>query len=71
MPARRRSDFKVIDTRHHGYVMAAEVRNSWLRENFAKCDSDGDGQVTKDEHAICVKQQRIASDVDLVGRDGL
>ena len=51
-----RPDFKMIDTKNHGYVLASEVKNPWLKENFSKCDTDGDGKVTQSEYAICAKQ---------------
>ena len=56
MSMSQRPDFKVIDTKNRGYVMASEVGNPWLKENFAKCDTDGDGKVTRDEYGICSKQ---------------
>ena len=51
-----RPDFKTIDMKNHGYVLASEVRNPWLKQNFSKCDTDGDGKVTTDEYGICSKQ---------------
>jgi len=51
-----RPDFKAIDTKNHGYVLASEANNPWLKQNFAKCDTDGDGKVTKAEYEICAKQ---------------
>ena len=51
-----RPDFKTIDMKNHGYVLASEVRNSWLKQNFSKCDTDGDGKVTTAEYGICSKQ---------------
>ena len=51
-----RPDFKAIDTKNHGYVMASEANNPWLKQNFAKCDTDGDGKVTKAEYETCAKQ---------------
>lgn len=56
MSMNQRPDFKVIDTKNHGYVMASEVSNPWLKENFSKCDTDGDGKVTKEEYGACAKQ---------------
>jgi hypothetical protein len=49
-----RPDFKTIDTQNHGYVLASDVNNPWLKENFSKCDTNGDGKVTKGEYAICM-----------------
>ncbi|MET0231427.1 MAG: hypothetical protein ABW186_10890 [Rhodanobacteraceae bacterium] len=49
-------DFRTIDTKNHGYVMASEANTPWLKENFAKCDADGDGKVTKSEYETCSKQ---------------
>ena len=51
-----RPDFATIDTKNHGYVLAAEVQDPWLKDNFSKCDTDGDGKVTRDEYGICVKK---------------
>jgi hypothetical protein len=51
-----RPDFKTIDMKNHGYVLASEVRNPWLKQNFSKCDTDGDGKVTQEEYGICSKQ---------------
>ena len=51
-----RPDFKTIDMKNHGYVLASEVRNPWLKQNFSKCDTDGDGKVTTAEYGICSKQ---------------
>jgi hypothetical protein len=51
-----RPDFKTLDTKNHGYVMSSEVNNPWLKENFSKCDSDGDGKLTQAEYRICAKQ---------------
>ena len=51
-----RPDFKMIDMKNHGYVLASEVRNPWLKQNFSKCDTDGDGKVTQTEYQICAKQ---------------
>jgi len=27
-----------------------------LKDNFSKCDTNGDGKVTQQEYAICTKQ---------------
>jgi hypothetical protein len=51
-----RPDFKAIDTKNHGYVLASEVNTPWLKQNFTKCDADGDGKVTKSEYETCAKQ---------------
>jgi hypothetical protein len=51
-----RPDFKTIDTKNHGYVLASEATTPWLKQNFAKCDADGDGKVTKAEYETCAKQ---------------
>ena len=51
-----RPDFKMVDTKNHGYVLASEVNTPWLKQNFAKCDADSDGKVTKAEYEMCVKQ---------------
>lgn len=49
-------DFKAIDTKNHGYVLASDVNNPWLKQNFSKCDADADGKVTKMEYETCSKQ---------------
>jgi len=49
-------DFTTLDKKNHGYVMASEVSNPWVKENFVKCDADKDGKLTKDEYAVCSKQ---------------
>jgi len=49
-------DFKTIDMKNRGYVLASEVRTPWLKDNFSKCDTNGDGKVTQQEYAICTKQ---------------
>jgi hypothetical protein len=51
-----RPDFKAIDAKNHGYVMSSEVHDPWLKQNFSKCDTDGDGKVTQAEYATCSKQ---------------
>lgn len=51
-----RPDFKMIDTKNRGYVMASEANNPWLKQNFTKCDTDSDGKVTKAEYEMCAKQ---------------
>ena len=49
-------DFKTIDTKNHGYVMASETsRYPWVKQNFSKCDADGDGKLTSEEYAACSK----------------
>lgn len=50
-----RPDFTTIDTKNHGYVLASEASNPWLKQNFTKCDMDSDGKVTKAEYEMCVK----------------
>ncbi len=49
-------DFQSLDTKNHGYVMAPEVKDAWLKDNFAKCDADKDGRLTKQEYAVCAMQ---------------
>lgn len=51
-----RPDFKMIDTKNHGYLLASEVNTPWLKQNFTKCDADSDGKVTKAEYEMCAKQ---------------
>lgn len=51
-----RPDFKTLDMKNHGYVLASDVRDPWLKDNFSKCDTDGDGKVTQAEYGLCSKQ---------------
>jgi hypothetical protein len=50
-----RPEFKTIDMKNQGYVMASDVRDPWLKQNFSKCDKDADGKVTRAEYGMCAK----------------
>jgi hypothetical protein len=49
-------DFKKVDMKNKGFVMASDVKDPWLKQNFSKCDTNSDGKVTQSEYAICAKQ---------------
>jgi hypothetical protein len=51
------TDFKTLDMKGHGFVVASEVKNPWLKQNFSKCDANSDGKVTQAEYGICSKQK--------------
>jgi len=49
-----RPDFKTLDTKNNGYVTAQDVKsNKWVSKNFARCDTDHDGQLSQKEYAAC------------------
>jgi hypothetical protein len=49
-----RPDFSKLDTKNHGSVTAADVRNNaWLSKNFSRCDTDHDGTLTRAEYEAC------------------
>jgi len=49
-----RPDFKTLDTSNNGYLTAKDVKsNKWLSKNFARCDTDHDGQLSQQEYASC------------------
>jgi hypothetical protein len=50
------TDFKKIDMKNKGFVVASDVKNPWLKQNFAKCDTNSDGKVTETEYGVCAKQ---------------
>jgi len=48
--------FKSLDTKKNGYLTADDLKShKWLSKNFAKCDSDHDGQLSQKEYASCTK----------------
>jgi hypothetical protein len=49
-----RPDFKSLDTSNDGYLASKDVKsNKWLSKNFARCDTDHDGQLCQQENASC------------------
>lgn len=55
--ASHQPQFATLDKRHHGYVTKKEVRHdAWLKKNFARCDTDHDGQVSQSEYQSCTRQ---------------
>jgi hypothetical protein len=49
-----RPDFNTLDTKKRGTLNADDVKgNKWLRTNFARCDSDHDGSLSREEYAAC------------------
>jgi hypothetical protein len=49
-----RPAFDTLDTKKHGSLTADDVKgNKWLSTNFAKCDTDHDGQLSRQEYANC------------------
>jgi hypothetical protein len=52
--AASRPDFNTLDTRYKGALTADDISgNKWLRDNFARCDSDHDGSLSREEYAAC------------------
>ena len=50
-------DFSTLDRNGVGYVTQQDAAtNPWLRENFATCDADHDGQISRSEYAACSKK---------------
>jgi len=48
--------FKSLDTKNSGYLTADDLKShKWLSKNFARCDSDHDGQLNQKEYASCTK----------------
>lgn len=48
-------DFQAVDVQKRGYITLAEANNhAWLRENFARCDANHDGQLTREEYSKCL-----------------
>jgi hypothetical protein len=49
-------EFDTLDTKKHGYLLADDVKtNKWVTANFAHCDSDHDGKVSRKEYGACSK----------------
>lgn len=49
-----RPDFNTLDTKKKGPLTSDDVKsNKWLRTNFARCDSDHDGTVSREEYIAC------------------
>jgi hypothetical protein len=49
-----RPDFNTLDTKKKGTLTSDDVKsNKWLRTNFARCDSDHDGTMSREEYAAC------------------
>lgn len=48
--------FKKVDMKNKGFVVASDVKDPWLKQNFAKCDANSDGKVTETEYGVCTKQ---------------
>jgi hypothetical protein len=48
--------FDTLDTGKKSYLNKHDVKHHmWLSKNFAKCDTDHDGQLSQDEYAACHK----------------
>lgn len=49
-----RPDFNTLDTKKKGTLTSDDVKSDkWLRTNFAKCDSDHDGTLSREEYIAC------------------
>jgi hypothetical protein len=49
-----RPDFNTLDTKKKSSLAADDVKgNKWLSKNFATCDSDHDGTLSREEYATC------------------
>ena len=49
-----RPDFNTLDTKKKGTLTSDDVKsNKWLRTNFARCDSDHDGTMSREEYIAC------------------
>jgi hypothetical protein len=49
-----RPALNTLHTRRNGYLTADDVKgNKWLSKNFAKCDTNHDGQLSREEFANC------------------
>jgi hypothetical protein len=52
--ASARPDFDALDTKKRGKLTEDDVKgNKWLGENFARCDLDHDGTLSREEYAAC------------------
>lgn len=50
------ADFATLDTRGAGYVTQQDVSsNAWMTRNFARCDADGNAQVSRAEFQRCAQ----------------
>ncbi len=48
-------DFQGLDTQKRGYITLADAGNhAWLKENFARCDTNHDGKLTQQEYSQCL-----------------
>jgi hypothetical protein len=48
--------FVTMDTNKSGQLTAADIKShQWLSKNFARCDTDHDGQLSQKEYASCTK----------------
>ena len=49
-------DFRMLDKSGVGYVTQQQAASDpWLSKNFAMCDTNHNGQVTRAEYATCAK----------------
>jgi hypothetical protein len=47
-------DFNTLDTKKKGTLSTDDVKGiKWLKANFARCDSDHDGTLSREEYAAC------------------
>jgi|ERR1700691_5514003 hypothetical protein len=47
-------DFDTLDTKKKGSLTPDDVKgNKWLSKKFARCDSDHDGTLSRQEYAAC------------------
>jgi hypothetical protein len=52
--AASRPDFNTLDTKKKGTLSTDDVKgNKWFKTNFARCDSDHDGTLSREEYAAC------------------
>jgi hypothetical protein len=52
------TDFDSLDRQHQGYVKRSDVSgDTWLTRNFATCDKNSDGQVSRTEYSACSTQR--------------
>jgi len=48
--------FSALDRSHKGYVTQGDVASyGYLSSNFHQCDSNGDGRLSSDEVAQCMR----------------
>jgi hypothetical protein len=49
-----RPDFNTLDVTKTGALSAEDVKgNKWLSKNFARCDTNHDGTLSREEYAAC------------------